>query len=157
MIKHKDIERLIDLNLREKDLFLVELKISSNNHIEIYIDSETSDVSIDDCVALSRFIETHLDRDIEDFDLNVSSAGLDMPLKINKQYPKHIGEQFKIQTTDDDHLLLLLKEVSSEGISGIPLKKNKNAKKGSKKPYIELDEISIPFQKIREAKINVVF
>jgi ribosome maturation factor RimP len=108
MIKHKDIERLIDLNLREKDLFLVELKISSNNHIEIYIDSETSDVSIDDCVALSRFIETHLDRDIEDFDLNVSSAGLDMPLKINKQYPKHIGEQFKIQTTDDDHLFIVV-------------------------------------------------
>lgn len=157
MIERKKIAQLIDEYLQGKDLFLVDFSLSKSNHIEVFIDSDKNEVSITDCVALSRHIESNLDREEEDFQLNVSSAGLDIPLKQKRQYKKHVGERLKLQMTDGQEVLLDLKEVSEESISGIPLKKNTNAKKGSKKQFIELKAIQLSFNDIREAKIEVIF
>jgi ribosome maturation factor RimP len=157
MIERNKIEQLIEENLQGKDLFLVDFKLSQTNHIEVFIDSEKSDVSISDCVSLSRHIESNLDREEEDFELNVSSAGLDIPLKDKRQFPKHIGGRLQLQMNDNSQILLDLKEVSEEGIKGIPLKKNPNAKKGAKKQFFEMDEITLSFDEIREAKIEVIF
>jgi len=157
MIERNRIAQLIDENLQGKDLFLVDFSVSTSNHIEVFIDSDKSEVSIADCVALSRHIESNLDREEEDFELNVSSAGLDIPLKQKRQYKKHISKRLNLQMNDGSHILMDLQSVSENSISGIPLKKNPNAKKGSKKQFIELEAVELSFDDIREAKIEVIF
>lgn len=157
MIDRKKIEHLIDENLAEKALFLVELSMNEANHIEVFIDSDEGEVAIGDCVSLSRHIESNLDREEEDFNLNVSSAGLDLPLRTKRQYPKHIGELLKLRMEESKEMLFRLKAVNEVGIIGIPLKKNSKAKKGAQKQYIELEEVQLPFESIIEAKIEVVF
>jgi len=157
MIERNKIAQLIEENLHGKDLFLVDFNVSTGNQIEVFIDSDHQEVSIADCVALSRHIESNLDREEEDFELNVSSAGLDIPLKQKRQYKKHIGERMNIQMKDGKQILMDLKDVSEKSVSGIPLKKNPNAKKGSKKQFIELEAVELSFNDIREAKIEVIF
>jgi ribosome maturation factor RimP len=157
MIERNKIEQLIDENLQDKDLFLVDFTLSTSNHIEVFIDSDNGQVSIADCVTLSRHIESNLDREEEDFELNVSSAGLDIPLKKTRQYKKHVGKRLNLQMNDGSQILLDFKELLEDGIAGTPLKKNPNAKKGSKRPYIELEAVSLSFDDIREAKIEVIF
>lgn len=156
MIEKKKIEELIAEELAETDRFLVELNINNANHIEVFIDSDKL-VGIDHCVELSRHIESNLDREEQDFFLNVSSAGLDLPLRKKRQYLKHIGQLLKIKFTDGSQKLIRLQEVEENSILGIPLKKNPNAKKGSRKPYHEEEPLSIEFNSIHEAKIEVVF
>lgn len=156
MIEKKKIEALIEEALSETDRFLVELNINEANHIEVFIDSDTR-VGIDHCVELSRHIESNLDREEQDFFLNVSSAGLDLPLRKKRQYLKHIGQLLKIKFTDGSQKLIRLEEVKEDGIMGIPLKKNPNAKKGSRKPFNEEEPLTIAFSSIQESKIEVVF
>lgn len=82
--------------LDNKDLFLVDVVISKENDIEIVIESEKEGVKLDDCVELSRFVESKLDREKEDFSLTVGSAGLNAPLKVFKQYKKHEGAEVEV-------------------------------------------------------------
>lgn len=156
MIERKKIENLIDDYLKDTDRFLVELKISEANNIQVFIDGDHQ-VSISDCVDLSKHIESNLDREEEDFELHVSSAGLDLPLRKKRQYLKYISKLLKIKTQNGDLILLRLESVNEDGIEGIPLKKNKNAKKGALKQFIELDKMNISFESIIETKIEVIF
>jgi len=156
MINRKKIERLIEEGLAGTDRFLVELSMNEANHIQVYIDSDTQ-LGISHCVELSRLIESNLDREEADFELNVSSAGLDMPLRKKRQYFKYIGKLLNVKLKDGSKLMLRLKEVTENDISGTPLQKNPNAKKGSQKQFIELDTVKIEFSSIIETKIEVVF
>ena len=81
------------------DLYLVEVKVSPMNEVEVVVDSDTS-VSIDQCVALSRAIEAEFDRDVEDFELSVMSAGIGQPLKLLRQYQKAIGQPLEVVMKD---------------------------------------------------------
>lgn len=157
MIERNKIEQLLEEILTEKDLFLVSLKITPTNLIEVFVDSEHHQVGITECVAISRHIESNLDREVEDFELNVSSAGLDMPLSDKRQFVKNMGKMLRLQLNDGTITLFQLNEVTDLGIGGHPLKKNPNAKKGAAKQFIELDAVQIPFESISEAKIEVIF
>lgn len=156
MISKKKIIGLIEAGLAGTDRFLVELNMNEANHIQVYIDSDTQ-LGITHCVELSRLIESNLDREEEDFELNVSSAGLDLPLRKKRQYTKYIGQLLKIRLQDGSTQVVRLEEVTDKHISGIPVKKNPNAKKGSKKQFIELEAVQIEFSSIIETKIEVVF
>lgn len=156
MINRKKIEGLIEEGLAGTDRFLVELSMNEANHIQVYIDSDTQ-LGISDCVELSRLIESNLDREEADFELNVSSAGLDMPLRKKRQYFKYIGKLINVRLKDGSKQMLRLEEVAENYIIGIPLQKNLNAKKGSKKQFIELEAVQIEFSSIIETKIEVVF
>jgi ribosome maturation factor RimP len=90
MISAKVITDLVNTHLEATEMFLVGVHISANDEITVTIDSDTS-VTVDDCADLSRFIEKHLDRDKEDFGLCVTSAGLDHPLLLPRQFMKNIG------------------------------------------------------------------
>lgn len=85
------IEPIVNRFAEGTDLFLVEVKATPGNEVEVVIDSDTS-VTIDQCVALSRAIEAEFDRDIEDFELSVGSAGIGQPLKLPRQYRKALGK-----------------------------------------------------------------
>ena len=73
--------------------FIVEINVSKDNDVEIVIESETSNVVLDDCVEISRRFEECFDRAVEDYSLTVTSAGLDQPFKVLKQYRKAVGTQ----------------------------------------------------------------
>lgn len=76
MIQKQTIEQIAQEHLQGTEFSLVEVTVSDENDIEVIITREGGGVSIDDCVALSRFIESKLDRDKEDFSLMVGSAGI---------------------------------------------------------------------------------
>lgn len=143
------------INELDKGLFVVELSISSGNIIRLEIDSEEGSVSIDDCVRISRNIEHNLDREDQDFELSVSSAGVDKPLRSIKQYPKNIGRGIKVKTTDGNKIEGTLSAVHNEKIdvSFIETLKIEGKKKKEK---IERT-VSVPFEQIDEAKIVVSF
>lgn len=73
--------------------FIVEINVSKDNDVEIVIESEDSNVVLDDCVEISHKFEECFDRSVEDYSLTVTSAGLDQPFKVQKQYQKAVGTQ----------------------------------------------------------------
>ena len=99
MIEKIKILELVNQALEGSDKFLVNLKITPDNRIYVDIDGDNG-VTIDDCIELSRAIESQLDRDEEDFALDVSSAGADQPLKLTRQLVKNIGREVEAVTFD---------------------------------------------------------
>ncbi len=99
MIDREYLKTVVEDWLRETDYFLVDLTVSADNQIVVVIDCAEG-VWIDDCAALSRHIEAHLDRDKEDFDLEVGSAGLGQPFKVLRQWQMHVGKTVIAQLRD---------------------------------------------------------
>jgi len=81
-------------------IYVVDLKIGTGNQIFLELDKEQGSISIEECMSVSRNIEHNLDREIEDFSLEVSSAGLDQPFRVLKQYKKNIGKTVKVLTLE---------------------------------------------------------
>jgi ribosome maturation factor RimP len=89
--------------LDNESLFLIDFKISDGNQIKVIIDGDQG-VTVSDCIALSRAIEHNIDREENDFSLDVASAGLSEPLSILRQYKKNIGRTLKVKTQNNDVL-----------------------------------------------------
>lgn len=97
--------------------YLVDVTISKDNDIEVTIESEEGRVELDDCVAVSRYFETQFDREKEDYSLTVTSAGLDQPFKVLKQYQKAIGSKVEVQLKGGRKLIATLTEADQGGIT----------------------------------------
>ncbi len=145
-------ERMAEI---DKGLFIVELRISETNEIRMEIDSEIGNVSITDCVRVSRNIEHNLDREEEDFELSVSSAGLDKPLRVIRQYPKNIGRELKVKTEEGDKIEGLLTSADEEGIVLQTSRKEKI--EGKKKKELIVEDIPLKYAQIQEAKVVISF
>lgn len=100
MISEQLIKDLTLQQLEGSDRFVVSIVVRPDNRIRIFIDSDTH-VRIEHCIELSKFIESHLDRDTEDFELNVSSSGLDQPYRLPRQYVKNIGREVSVLQNDN--------------------------------------------------------
>jgi ribosome maturation factor RimP len=149
MIGQEQVTGLVNDLVENSNKFLVEVIVQPGNRILVFIDSDTS-VTIDDCQALSRQIERHLDRNNEDFDLTVSSAGIDRPLKLLRQYAKNTGRKLTVTTNTGTTLNGILIRT---GESGIELEhRDYNRKKEKKK-----ENTVISFAEIKHAKIEVDF
>ena len=101
MIEKSKIKTIVEENIQDTDFFIVDISISSSNKIRVIIDGMKG-VGIDDCVRISRAIESNFDREQEDFELEVSSFGIGQPLKKNLQYEKNLGR--KIEITDENNI-----------------------------------------------------
>ena len=97
-------------------MFVVDVKCSPANEVELLIDSDES-VSIDACVELSRAIEAELDRDVEDFELTVASAGVGQPLKVFRQYKKLEGKPVEVVLKNGMKILAELRAAAPEAIT----------------------------------------
>ncbi len=115
MIERETIEAHLKQILTGTEIFLVDVRVDSSNRITVHID-KIDGISIDDCVRISRDLEGRLDRDREDFALEVSSPGLDAPFKVTEQYRKNIGKMVKVQSADGETYLGILKQVEESGI-----------------------------------------
>ena len=116
MIDTERIREIIDEKLAGTDLFLVGIRQSPSNEIEITIDSDTS-VGIDRCAELSRAVEEAFDRDAEDFELTVMSAGIGQPLTMLRQYRKLIGSTVEVLLNSGIKMLAKLDAADDEGIT----------------------------------------
>ena len=155
MISEQNIRNLIDQKLADTDVFLVECRVKTDNKIRVFIDSERG-VTIEDCVALSRHIEGNLDREQEDFALDVSSAGLDLPLRIPRQFKKNVGRTVHVILNDGTEIKGELIEATDHDFRVLPeiQKKKKSAKTTEPEP---VQPVSITYINQKETKIVLTF
>ena len=154
MITKEQILGLIDEKLTENNCFLVELEIAEGNKISIEIDSYEG-VTVSDCVEISKVIDGSLDREVEDFEMNVSSAGLDKPLRVIEQYKKNIGREVKVVPVDGLVVKGELAEVADEEIVVEYTVKEKI--EGRKKKETIVKQEKIKFNNIKETTIIISF
>ena len=97
--------------------FLVDVTVSKDNDVEVTVESEEGIVDLDDCVAISRFFETQFDREKEDYSLTVTSAGLDQPFKVLKQYLKAVGKKMEVSLKGGRKMVAELVEADADSIT----------------------------------------
>lgn len=152
MLTKEHILQLVDEFISENEsMFLVSLKITSGNNIEVLIDANEH-VSMQNCIALSRHIEGNLDREKEDFSLIVSSAGLSQPFKVYRQYEKNKGKEVNVFLKEGKKYSG--KILSSEEHKGIVLEIVNQIKKGKKKTNI-VETHTISFDQIDKTKLVI--
>jgi ribosome maturation factor RimP len=157
MLDRKYILELIDERIAELDngLYVVELSISSSNVIKVELYKIKGGVSVNDCVSVSRNIEHNLDREKQDFELHVSSAGLDKPIRHVNQYSKNVGRSFKVVMNDGEKYEGELMKLTE---TGIVIKQISLQKSVEKRRKIQVEEIlELPFTEIKESKIVISF
>lgn len=148
------LKDFIEKQLEESEYFLTDLKITPANEITVEIDSMTPG-DIEECVALTRAIEGEFDRDVEDYELEVGTAGLTSPLKLPRQYQKYIGQDLEVLTKDGKKLKGMLRSADDEGI--VLVTEQKVKKEGQKKPVIEKMETPLPYPNIKRAVYDLKF
>lgn len=157
MISKQKVKELAEERIKDRDerLFIVELTISSSNVIRLELDKTEGNVSIEDCMSVSRNIEHNLDREDDDFELHVSSAGLDKPLRVHAQYVKNIGRDLDVKLKSKEKVTGTLISVDEAGI--VLKREEKQAVEGKKKKELVVIENKIAFSDINEAKIVISF
>ena len=132
--------------LEGSDKYLVNMKITPDNRIFVDLDGDNG-INIDDCIEVSRAIENSLNRDEEDFELNVSSAGADSPLKMPRQYRRHVGRELSVEPFEGAKVEGVLTEA---GDSQFTIKT-----KGSKKEPSQ--ELSFAYEDVKTARVIIRF
>lgn len=154
MIEKKFIESVVNQHLEPQTEFIVDVSVSANNRILVIIDSDTS-ITIDRCVDVSRAIEHQLDRDKEDFELEVASAGLSEPLKIVRQYIKNIGRTVEVVMNSGVKKSGTLLSASNEGFS-IEVQE-KELVDGKKRKVMVTKTIPLAYADVKSTKIVISF
>lgn len=145
MIDKKIVEKLTNeaiQSLQREDIFLVQVKVSKNNVIEVSIDGDNG-VKVEDCIELSRFIDKHLDRDKEDFELTVMSFGLEEYFTMKRQFDKNVGQTIELVDKEGEKFNGTLTKVDENGVI-LTTKKDKDGK-------------SFLFKNIEKAKVVINF
>ena len=114
MIEKNHIEKLVNEFIKGTGVFLVAVKVSSSNKITVLADTMKG-ITIDECVAIHRFLEKSLDRNTEDFEMQVSSPGLDMPFGVIEQYYKNEGKRVEVTDIDGEKFSGILRNVTRGG------------------------------------------
>ena len=145
MIDKEHIQGLVEEFIKGTGLFLVAVKVSSANRITVLADRKES-ITIEECVAIHRHIEKNLDREKEDFELQVSSPGLDLPFGVIEQYYKNEGRKVEVTDNDGTKYTGLLRNVT-EG--GFELETEIKIKGKAR----ELKEISFNFDQVKTTRV----
>ena len=143
------IREVAEAALEGTDRFVVDVKCSPANEIEVVIDADGA-VDLDACVELSRKIEEAFDREVEDYELSVFSAGVGQPLKLLRQYNKLLGGSVEVLLTSGVKVLATLKEASPEGIT-ISYTERKTVEGKKRKVEVEVEEF-YAFTQIKTVK-----
>ncbi|MCQ2213277.1 MAG: ribosome assembly cofactor RimP [Bacteroidaceae bacterium] len=138
MIDKNTVKELVGEWLEGKDYFLVDTTVDEQNKITIEIDHKEG-VWIEDCCDLSKYIESKLDREVEDYELEVGSAGIGQPFKVLQQYVNNIGYDVELLTADGKKMEGYLKEADENGF--VVVVEEKQKLEGKKRPVkVEVDK-----------------
>ncbi|MES2591091.1 MAG: ribosome assembly cofactor RimP [Bacteroidota bacterium] len=154
MITIDKIKKLAEEKIAEGADFIVDISVKPGNKITVLLDNDNG-VSIGDCVAMSRHIEFNLDRETDDFELNVMSPGLTEPFKTLRQYQKYLDKQVDVTTKENKKLTGKLLSVNNEGIELETKVKEKT--EGKKAKQLIISNISLTFNQIKETKVVISF
>ncbi|MGM9736051.1 MAG: ribosome assembly cofactor RimP [Candidatus Cryptobacteroides sp.] len=99
-----------------RGLYIIDVSVSKDNDVEIVIDSEKGTVELEDCVEISRFFESRFDREKEDYSITVTSAGLDQPFRILRQFEKAVGSEVEVALKGGRKFVALLTAADESGI-----------------------------------------
>jgi len=154
MIDKTKVKALVEEWLDGKDYFLTDLTVTPDDCITVEID-HAEGVWIEDCVQLSRFIESRLSRDEEDYELEVGSAGLGQPFKVLRQWQNHIGKQVELITTDGRKLKGTLREATEDHI--IIAVRQKVQVEGKKRPVLQDVDLSLPMAEVKSGRYIIDF
>lgn len=147
MISEEKILSLVEEKIADTNFFIVDIKVGGGNKISVELDGDQG-ITIDDCVAVSRHIEFSLDRETEDFSLQVSSAGLDRPLRHHRQYVKNIGREVSVITKDGNTFEGVIKTAEDKLVLALP---------ASKKKKLPARDESIDWENVKETRIIISF
>jgi len=153
MIKKEQIVKLTKECLEGTDRFIVKVSVGKDNLINVYIDGDEG-VTIAHCVELSRYIESSLDREVEDYELKVSTAGVDHPFINLRQYVKNIGKPIEMLLEDGSKKQGILQAADEEKITVAEAVKDKNKKS---KKITEGESFQIPMSSIKETTVMIIF
>lgn len=154
MIDKNVVKKIVDEWLKDNDYFLVDIQISQDDKIVVEID-HADGVWIEDCVALSKYIEDHLNRDEEDYELEVGSAGIGQPFKVVQQYVNHVGKIVEVLTAEGKKERGVLKSV--DGSTFVVSVKEKVKEEGKKRPVIVDVDKTFEMDKIKYTKYIISF
>lgn len=149
------VKNLVNEALHENsELFLIDLSFLPDNKIYIEVDGDKG-VSLKECIRISRAVEHNLDREEEDFSLEVTSPDVAKPLRVQRQYVKNIGRILQIRTSDNRNHEGTLKEVNKEFI--VLEWKSREPKPVGKGKVTVIKTNEISFADIIEAKVKIIF
>ena len=154
MIEKKTVCQIVEEWLEGKDYFLVEVTVSPDDKIVVEID-HAEGVWIEDCVELSRYIESKLNSEEEDYELEVGSAGIGQPFKVLQQYYIHIGQEVEVMTKGGQKLTGILKDADEEKFTVTVQKKVKL--EGSKRPKLVEEDETFTYEQIKYTKYLISF
>ncbi|RKR14141.1 ribosome maturation factor RimP [Maribacter vaceletii] len=153
MLKHR-VKELLEVALQEDEsIFLIDLAITLDNKINVVIDGDNG-VTVKDCVRVSRAIEHNLDREEEDFSLEVASAGAASPFVMPRQYKKNIGRKVEVETENTSYEGNLT--VANDESITLEWKAREPKPIGKGKVTVQ-KKMEIPFSDIRKAKVVLKF
>ncbi|MCC1482984.1 ribosome assembly cofactor RimP [Winogradskyella immobilis] len=151
----KKVEDLLNIGLEEReDLFLISFSIGADNAIKIVIDGDNG-VLVEDCMFVSRAIEHNLDREEEDFSLEVLSNGAASPLTLPRQYKKNVGRDLEVKTNDNKTIEGKLVEADEKDIQ--LTWKAREPKPVGKGKVTVIKEETVAYENIKEAKVKIKF
>lgn len=154
MILKETIYQIVENFLINTDYYLVDVKATPDNRISVEIDAFEG-VSIEFCAELNRHIESQFDREVEDFELEVSSAGLTEPFKVVKQYEKNIGNEVETLTKAGKKIVGVLTEVRD---NEFVLQVEKTEKpEGSKRKITVTEDLTFAYEDIKNTKYIIRF
>lgn len=151
MITKEKVQLLVEEVLSD-ELFIVDITVGSGNSISVLVDSDTG-ISIGKCAEISRHIEHSLDRETEDFSLDVSSPGLSSPFKVLRQYLKNVGREVEVVTANGDKKKGTLISANPEGIELEEVVKERVGKGNVEKNKL----LAYSFEQIKTVKIVISF
>lgn len=156
LIRKETIVKLAEEFLRESSNYLIDVQVSASNKIRVYIENDEH-VSIQECIKLSRYIEHSLDRESEDFELEVSSPGIDQPFKNERQYKKYVGKDVSVLLTNGSKVDGVLIELKDNHITILPAPMNKAKKQSTINSFSDKTQAVIPLADVKETRLIIVF
>lgn len=154
MIDKEKIQQIVTDAIAGSDIFIVEIRVTPDNAVTVELDS-TKGLDIDTCARITRAIEAGVDRDVEDYDLEVGSAGLTAPFKVPAQYTKNIGNDIEVLTRDGRKMTGLLTAVDGTDFTIEVTRKVKEP--GAKRPVTVAEPVTLSMDNVKRANYLIDF
>ena len=151
MINKDVVKAAVEEWLSQNDYFLVDVDMTPDGRIVIEID-HADGVWIEDCAALSRFLQERLGEELGEYELEVGSAGIGQPFKVVQQYINHIGKEVEVLAADGKKYQGVLQSVADDGLSFVVVVKEKQKIEGKKRPVLVDVEKTFNTNEVKYAK-----
>lgn len=156
MINKDVVKTAVEEWLSQNDYFLVDVDMTPDGRIVIEID-HADGVWIEDCAALSRFLQERLGEELGEYELEVGSAGIGQPFKVVQQYINHIGKEVEVLAADGKKYQGVLQSVADDGLSFVVVVKEKQKIEGKKRPVLVDVEKTFNTNEVKYAKYLLAF